>query len=804
MNFKLHSFLVSGLLMCSMVQGATVLKTENGVVISGLEKNNDATAPSVAVDFYTSSIVRIKKIPTETEPELLNLVVTAQPENVKFTLKESADKATLKSDKLIVEINKNNGQVTFLSTDGKALLAENGAAQFKAIDDAGRPSYTVKQSFSIEDGETVYGLGISQRETMTRNNTSYNLTQGNQDDASPVLQSIKGWGIFWDNYSPTRYSQKETDLSFDSQVGDAADYYFIYGGNADGVVAGIRHLSGKVPMIPLWAYGFMQSRERYKTDQEPVEVLSRHRELQVPIDVIIQDWQYWGNNYLWNAMEFNSPDFSNARGMLDRIHAMNGKMMISIWSSFGPMTKQYRELQPKGLLIDFSTWPQSGLTDWPPRRDYPSGVRPYDPFSQEARDIYWKHLTRLFDFGLDGWWMDSTEPDHLDYKESDMDLPTAMGSFRRVCNAYPLMAVGGVYQNQRAVSGDKRLLILTRSCFTGQQRYGSNTWSGDITTSWSCLRSQIAAGLNFTLTGNPNYNSDGGGFFISGYKNGAPRGLAAQNPAYQEIYVRWIQQAVFNPMMRSHGADSPREIYYFGEKGTPVFDAIESAIRLRYALLPYIYSTAWQVSKNDYSFMRPLMMDFAEDSNVWNIGQEYMFGQNLLVAPVCNYQYTFDRAAMYRDSVDFTKTGKKDIYLPAGTTWYDYFSSKTFKGGQTIDYTTHFDQIPLFVRAGAILPIGPDVQYSTEKSWDELEIRIFPGADGTFVLYEDEFDNYNYENGAYTEIPMTWNDKSRTLTIGNRTGKYDGMISTRKFRIVSPEGREKTVTYTGKALKVKM
>ena len=758
----------------------------------------------VEVTFYTPSIVRIYKAPDLNFSPKQSLSVTMQPGQVKVTrtkekLNDNLSVDVYKSDKLTVTVF--DGNVMFKDTKGNVLLSENN-------------SQKLRQSFKLDDDEPIYGLGILQEGRMDMRGTNRRMIQGNTDDYCNIIQSIKGYGIFWDNYSPTTFTANENFFLFDSEKGDGIDYYFIYGGDADGVIAGIRQLTGTVPMLPLWSYGFMQSRERYKTSRELTEVLDRYRSIGVPIDVMIQDWQYWGDNYLWNAMEFNNPDFSNPERWIKHIHDLNAKLMISIWSSFGPMTKPYRELQPKGLLIDIETWPQSGLSDWPPRRDYPSGVRPYDPYSKEARDIYWSHLTRLYDLDIDGWWMDSTEPDHMDFKEEDLDLPTAMGPWRNVRNAFPLMAVGGVYDNQRAMENgsDKRVLILTRSVFAGQQRYGSNTWSGDVQSNWNSLRNQVPAGLNFALTGNPNFNSDLGGFFANSYNERSQDGSATQNPLYQELYVRWMQYGVFCPMMRSHGTEVPREFYYYGEAGEPVFDALLGAVKMRYSLLPYIYSLAHDVNANNGTYQRALMMDFKNDHNVWNINNEFMFGRSLLVAPVLEAKYTPERAMSKSRAgigdVDFLEAKSTKLYLPAGTSWYDYETMEKFNGGQEIERSVNIKSIPLYVKAGSILPIGPDVQYSTEKPWDDLEIRVYAGANGTFCLYEDEFDNYNYENGAFSTIDFSWNDKSRSLTIGARKGTFDGMIKNRKFRVIlikdGKQSEPKTITYTGKKVSVKL
>ena len=692
--------------------------------------------------------------------------------------------------------------------------------QFIDFDDAGTKTYQVYQPFILDKEEAIYGLGQLQNGKMIQRNMTKNLIQGNVEDVSPFFQSTKGYGVFWDNYSPTLFTDSEVETSFRSEVGDCVDYYFMYGKDADGVIAQVRSLTGQAPMFPLWTYGYWQSKERYKSQEEVVDVVRKYRELGIPLDGIIQDWQYWGHNYLWNAMDFQNPTFNNPQKMIEDVHAMNAHMAISIWSSFGPMTKPYRELDKKGMLFNFTTWPQSGLESWPPNMEYPSGVRVYDAYNPEARDIYWKYLNDgIFKLGMDAWWMDSTEPDHLDWKPEDMDTKTYLGSFRKVRNAYPLMTVGGVYDHQRAVTSDKRVFILTRSGFLGQQRYGANVWSGDVASTWESFRNQIPAGLNFSLCGMPHWNSDIGGFFAGHYNKSWNDDSASKNPLYQELYVRWLQFGTFNPMMRSHGTDVYREIYKFGKKGEPVYDAIEKMIGLRYSLLPYIYSTSWEVSNRQSSFMRALMMDFVDDRKVWDINDEYMFGKSILVAPITHAQYTpeavvkvSEEEGWNRDgakktktdaAVDFMETKSTNIYLPAGTLWYDFWTNEKHEGGKEITKETTLDVIPLYVKAGSIIPVGPQVQYATEKPWDHLELKVYAGANGNFILYEDEFDNYNYEKGAYTEIPISWNNTSRKLTIGARKGAYEGMLKNRKFTVTLQDGTQKNVDYNGKAISVK-
>ena len=788
-------------------------KTSSGI-------KTTVNAVDIEVQFFAPAVARVIKSPEGVAYEKQSLSVIAKPEKVSFKADIQDNKIVLNTSELSVSVDTGTGIVSYFSKDGKSLLAEKSGMQFIDFDDAGTKTYQVYQPFILDKEEAIYGLGQLQNGKMIQRNMTKNLIQGNVEDVSPFFQSTKGYGVFWDNYSPTLFTDNEVETSFRSEVGDCVDYYFMYGKNADGVIAQVRSLTGQAPMFPLWTYGYWQSKERYKSQKEVVDVVRKYRELGIPLDGIIQDWQYWGHNYLWNAMDFQNPTFNNPQKMIEDVHAMNAHMAISIWSSFGPMTKPYRELDKKGMLFNFTTWPQSGLESWSPNMEYPSGVRVYDAYNPEARDIYWKYLNDgIFKLGMDAWWMDSTEPDHLDWKPEDMDTKTYLGSFRKVRNAYPLMTVGGVYDHQRAVTSDKRVFILTRSGFLGQQRYGVNVWSGDVASTWESFRNQIPAGLNFSLCGIPHWNSDIGGFFAGHYNKSWNDDSASKNPLYQELYVRWLQFGTFNPMMRSHGTDVYREIYKFGKKGEPVYDAIEKMIGLRYSLLPYIYSTSWEVSNRQSSFMRALMMDFVDDRKVWDINDEYMFGKSLLVAPIAHAQYTpeavvkvSEEEGWNRDgakktktdvAVDFMETKSTNIYLPAGTLWYDFWTNEKHEGGKEITKETTLDVIPLYVKAGSIIPVGPQVQYATEKPWSHLELKVYAGANGNFILYEDEFDNYNYEKGAYTEIPISWNNASRKLTIGARKGAYEGMLKNRKFTVTLQDGTQKNVDYNGKAISVR-
>ncbi len=750
-------------------------------------------AQEVSVEFFTPSIVHVVKgKPTK------SLVVIAKPENVPCR----TGKGEWKSSELTVRLDK-QGRLTFLTAKGGVLLCEQHCDVSQ-----------VQQVFTLDKDEAIYGLGTIQNGKMNRRGEKKRMEQSNLEDFQNVLQSIKGWGLYWENYSPTLFEDTPDGMSFTSEAGQGIDYYFMYGGTSDGVIAKMRHLTGDVPMFPLWTYGFWQSKERYKSAAETEGIVDRYRSLQVPLDGIIQDWQYWGSNYLWNAMDFLAEDFSAGKQLIDHVHQQHAHFMISIWASFGPMTRQFRELDEKGLLLPIETWPQSGISHvWPPVMEYPSGVKVYDAFHPEARAIYWKYLKTLYDYGTDAWWMDSTDPDFFNPKESDYEHPVYGGTWRSQRNAFPLETVRGIYQSQRRDDRGKRVFIMTRSSFAGQQHYGSNMWSGDVASSWDMLRKQVPAGLSFSLTGNPNFNTDIGGFFCGSY-NVRGKGSAPRNPQFQELYVRWMQYGLFCPVFRSHGADAPREIWQFGQKGEPVYDAIEKQIRLRYRLIPYLYSLAWQVTSNNDSYLRPLFSDFAHDRNVWNINDEFLFGHAILAAPVLVPQYTQEKV-IREDAM--TGWDKKEVraedseakainwqepktankYLPKGATWYDFWTGTSYKGGQHVTFETAFDRVPMFVRAGSIVPLGAEMQYVGEKPWDSLELRVYPGADGSFTLYEDQGDGYDYERGVCSTILFQWNDRTRTLTLGERQGSYPGMLQQRQFTIVLPDGRQQQVSYDG-------
>jgi alpha-D-xyloside xylohydrolase len=747
----------------------------------------------VEIQFYNPYIVRIIKSQEGSvfKKESLSVIKTPQPVNLIVNQQDFI--VSLKSEFIQANLDLKTGKVWFNDLSGKALFTEKDyGTQFTPIKDVDKKTFTVRQAFLLDKEEAIYGLGQQQEGKMNQRGQKLLLRQENTKICIPFIQSVKGYGVFWDNYSPTKFVDNAQEMSLESEVGDGLDYYFLYGKNADGVIAQMRELTGQAPLLPLWTLGFWQSRERYTSSEEIVGVVEKFRKLNVPIDGIIQDWQYWGENVNWNSMNFDNPKFSEPQKMIDRIHQLNTHFMISVWASFGRNTKQFSELKEKKALLNFET--------------YPKEATPYDPYNPEARNLYWDYLSKgLFAKGVDAWWMDSTEPDRTYTKDSDLDTPTYLGTFRSVANAFPLMTVGGVYDHQRKLTSDKRVFILTRSAFAGQQRYGANSWSGDIHGRWDVLRKQIPAGLNFSLCGIPYWNTDIGGFVVD-YSGGI------KNQAYRELYVRWFQFGTFMPMMRSHGTSTPREIFMFGQKGDWAYDAQEKFINLRYRLLPYTYSTAWNVTNQSGSMMRALVMDFNQDKKVYDIDDEYMFGKSLLIAPVTESMYI--KKENDKNVTDFSHIKSKQVYLPQGTDWWDFWTGEQFTGGQTINKEVPVDIMPIYVKAGSILPVGPKVQYATEKKWDNLQLYVYPGSDGEFTLYEDENDNYNYEKGVFSTIKMKWDDQKKTLTIGDRKGNFPGMLKQRNFKIsLIKKGNDtgdfsvkidETVSYKGKEVIIKL
>jgi len=585
------------------------------------------------------------------------------------------------------------------------------------------------------------------------------------------------------------------DTSLWSEVGDGIDYYFVYGPEIDQVIAGYRRISGQAPMMPRWAFGLWQCRQRYETQQQSLDILEGFRSRNIPIDNIVQDWFYWKADQ-WGSHQFDPARYPDPEGWIRTIHdKYHARLMISVWPKFYPNTENAKVLRARGFLYEKDI--EEGEKDW-----INFVYTYYDAFNPEARKIFWSQMEReLFRKGVDAWWMDATEPElvhgpELEGTKTHMH-PTALGSGSRMLNAYPLVNSEAVYEGQRAAAPNQRVFILTRSGFAGLQRYGTAMWSGDISATWTAMRKQIPAGLSFSLSGIPYWTMDTGGFAV-------PARFSSKNPRpedvdeWREQNTRWFQFGTFVPLLRSHGEFPYREMWYFGGESDPAYQTMLKFDRLRYRLLPYIYSLAGGVTQEGSSIMRGLVMDFRADAKAREIGDQYMFGPALLINPVTTY-----------------KARSRSVYLPKAAGWYDFWTGAPFGGGQTIDAPAPYESLPVFARAGSIVPFGPELQYTAEKPADPIILYIYAGADGAFSLYEDEGLNYNYERGAFTRIPIKWSDATRTLTIGKREGSFPGMLSQRTFEIVlvsknKPVGfsfkpkADRSVRYNGEAVKVQL
>lgn len=596
--------------------------------------------------------------------------------------------------------------------------------------------------------------------------------------------------------------EEQGKLTLWSEMGNQIDYYFISGENMDKVIGGYRNITGKAPIMPSWAMGFWQSRERYKTQAEIVGALKEFRRRQIPIDNIVMDWSYWAEDE-WGSHDFDSTRFEDPRKMIQDIHDMNAHIMISVWPKFYVNTEHYKELDKHGFIYQTAT--TDSVRDW-----IGSGYIGsfYDPYKDEARKMFWTQMKEhLYDKGIDAWWMDASEPDiqsnaSLEYRKK-LCTPTALGPSTKYFNTYALMNAKAIYEGQRSVGPDKRVFLLTRSGFAGLQRFSTATWSGDIGTRWEDMKAQISAGLNFALSGIPYWTMDIGGFCVEHRYEQAARvfdNTGVENEdmkEWRELNARWYQFGAFVPLFRSHGQFPFREVYNIAPKGHPAYQSIVYYTNARYRLMPYIYSLAGMTYFDDYTIMRALVMDFGADKEVHDIGDQYMFGPSLMVCPVYNYQ-----------------SRTRDVYFPKSTSWYDFYTGAQMTGQGVTTVDAPYEKLPLFVRAGAILPVGPQIQYVNQLKAKDITLYVYAGADGEFTLYEDEGDNYNYEKGRYAKIGFTYNDKEKELILTDRVGSFSGMLKQRTFHVVyvtpsTPLGynsavKGRRVEYIGKAINVKL
>ncbi|WP_341347314.1 TIM-barrel domain-containing protein [Paenibacillus sp. FSL H3-0469] len=655
-----------------------------------------------------------------------------------------------------------------------------------------REAFHTKLEFEWQEGEALYGLGSHEEGMMNLRGRQQYLYQQNMKAVVPVLVSTRGYGILVDSGSYMTFHDDAFGSYLWSDADEEMDYYFIYGPEFDQITAGIRYLTGEAPMLPKWSFGYVQSKERYVSQAELLAIVQEYRERSLPLDCIVLDWQSWTGN-LWGQKTFDPERFPDPVQMMNSLHAMNAKLMVSIWPIMGAGGDNHEEMKARGFLL--------------------GNQATYDAFSEEARALYWKQANEgLFTHGIDAWWCDCTEPFEADWKgavkpEPEQRLLINTAESKRyldpgLINAYSMQHSKGIYEGQRAATSAKRVINLTRSAFAGQHRYGTITWSGDTAANWETLRKQIADGLNFCLTGSPYWTLDIGAFFVKNHKeqwfwNGDyDEGVA--DLGYRELYVRWFQLGAFLPMFRSHGTDTPREIWQFGGEGEPMYDTLVKYLKLRYRLMPYIYSLAGAVAHRSYTMFRALAFDYREDVQVHSIGDQFMFGPAFMVAPVTEAMY-YGPGSRELEGV----LKQRSVYLPEGE-WYDYWSDERLEGGVTIVAKADLETLPLYVRAGSIIPLGPDVQYSDEQPEAVTRLKVYGGKDAAFTLYEDEGDNYNYETGSYAMIELSWCEADRSLTIGKRAGDYAGMQAVRQFAVeLAGHAGSCVVTYEGEAVTVR-
>ncbi|HEV2490363.1 MAG TPA: glycoside hydrolase family 31 protein [Candidatus Acidoferrales bacterium] len=754
--------------------------------VIGVERQSDGVllkmhAGVVRLQLCADSIVHITYAPGSSIPDVRQFIVTKASWPARRWNMDSTDKdVTLTTLSMKITVTRANGAILYEDSSGHKLF-EDGTRTLTPTVVNGEKTYHAELSSGLWDStEAFYGLGQHQAGVWNYHGEAVDLTQTNTNISVPFFVSTRGYGILWNNTSRSLFDNRFLHaLYLTSDVADTVDYYFLYGPDFDHIIASYRELTGAAPMFGKWAYGYWQCKNRYNSQAELLDIAGRYRALHIPLDNIVQDW-FW-----WNTMgdpTFNK-NYPDPKAMIAQLHNEHVHIMFSFWPYFNPGSPVYDDMEKKGYFIDKMV---VGTGDVHPR-----GQSLYDAFNPVARRYYWSLLDKVFFLGADAWWLDTDEPETENREKNILETEKVyLGNGARYANMFPLMHTAGVYEGQREAESQqpardqKRVFILSRSAFAGAQRNSITAWSGDVESNWLSFRRQVPAGLNFELSGLPYWTTDIGGFII-----GNP-----DDPTYRELFVRWFEYGTFCPIFRVHGTRSTNtnEIWSYGPDAQQVLTSFD---RLRYRLMPYIYSLAWMVTNDGYTPMRPLVMDFRTDVRAQNIGSQFMYGPALLVNPVVH-----------------EGARSRSVYLPEAK-WYDFWTGHAFAGPAVVDASAPLDRIPLYVRAGSILPMGPDIQYSTEKPADPIELRIYAGANGSFALYEDENDNYDYEKGIHATIPFHWDDASHALTIGDRQGQFPGMLRSRTFHIVfvgqghgvgiPPTSRpDKIVQYSGQQLVV--
>jgi alpha-D-xyloside xylohydrolase len=722
--------------------------------VQSLQRNADGATlflehGALRFQVCNASMVRVLYSPQRDFPAVAEYVVikTDWPKT-NFDVSENEKEITLTTAKLKVVVSKKDSSIVFYDAGGKKLAAENDRSM-TPVEVNGEKTYHLERFTNMWDTqEAFYGLGQHQAGVFNWRGESVDIVQDNTNISIPLLLSGNGYGVFWNNPSRSRFNNRFVHaLYISSEVAEQMDYYFIYGPDFDKIIAAYRDLTGAAPLFGKWAYGYWQCKNRYASQDELLSIAKRYRSEHIPLDNIVQDWFWWNTmgEPVWNK---NYPD---PKGMVDELHRENVHLMVSVWPYFRPGSAVYDDMAAKGLFIDKT---KVGAF-------HPAGMALYDAFNPDARKYYWDLIDgALFKIGVDAWWLDTTEPETEGREESvllrnkvRMDGKPASGA--RYANLFPLMTTAAVYHGQRAASDQKRVFILSRSAFAGAQRHAAAVWSGDVNPNWETFRRQLPAGLNYSLAGNPYWTTDIGGF-------------TAANPddaAYRELYARWFEFAAFCPIFRAHGTRSTNqnEIWSYGPEIQKILALYD---QLRYRLMPYIYSVAWKTTNEGYTPMRALVMDFRDDPRTWNIGDQFLFGPSLLVNPVSEPGAT-----------------TRHLYLPKGK-WYSFWTGESIEGGRSIDAPAPLDQMPLFVRAGSIIPMDPNIEYAEQPSTGAMELRVYAGGDADFTLYQDDGSTYKYEKGERATIAIHWDNAKGKLTIGDRVGQYPGMPTKQLIRVV--------------------
>jgi alpha-D-xyloside xylohydrolase len=737
----------------------------------------DGMTASVGNESVLVSVCRSAVIHFVATPEPPNTARQTQPwmldpkescPGAKFQVSQTADAAILSTDTLKIEFSLKWGNVEYSTIAGESLLRERNAIPrtYEPAELNGEKTFHVEDRFGPDFAEGLYGLGQHQSGLFNYRGATVELGQNNTDVAIPLLLSSKGYGLMWNTASLTYVDNRfPLELNLRSLAGHSIDYYFIYGPEMDQMIHEYRDLTGHTPMLPQWAYGFFQSKDRYVSQDEVLGIAHRYREEHIPLDAIVQDWFWWKTE---GDPAFNS-SFPDVPGELNRLHDEHVHAMLSVWGLFDTKSQNFQELAAKHF-------------------DVPN-AHVYDSTNPQARDFYWNKLvSKLFSQGWDAFWLDSAEPEEYWPHMGDAILSKkqiAIGNGAEYTNIFPFTHTLGIQQHWKATTDRKRVFLLTRSAFLGQQRVGATVWSGDVYGSYWGLRHQVAAGLNFALSGYPYWTTDIGGYW-------PPHDNPLDDAKFQELYARWFEYGIFCPIFRTHGHRPQNELWAFNT----VEPILINYDKLRYRLIPYIYSLAWRVTNGDYTIQRPLVMDWRTDPKARDIGDQFMFGPAILVSPVLQPAAT-----------------RRTVYLPDSPAWYDFWTGAPLKGGQDIESDAPLDRIPLFIRAGSILPLGPEIEYADEKPAGPIELRIYPGADGKFELYQDAGDSYDYERGNHSIISLYWSESTRTLTIGDREGSYPEMPARIQIKVVwvsvghgsglAPVANpDKIVEYTGRAISV--